>query len=113
MVRSLTKLQGHQITQIIDDEYTWSDDETWWLDEYRENYWDGVLSGEMSWQWYMEVSLRRREGWTYVIINKNYKNIAVENWIKENSPNCKYKYESQHFLIEQQEVAMMVTLQWT
>ena len=102
--------------QVIIDEI--SSNNVWtefdeWVDDYWEAYWDDVTTGEMSWQWYMEVSIRYREDWRYVIINKDYKNIAVENWIKENYPKCQYKNERNHFLIKEHDVATMVALKWT
>jgi hypothetical protein len=92
----------------------WTDDETaWWYDEYKEDYWDGVAAGEMSWQWYMEVSIRYREGWRHVIINDSHKNITVKNWLEENYSGCEYKNERNHFLFKDHKVATMVALKWS
>ena len=109
----MSKVPVHQVLQEQIDSDIWSaDDVIWWHNEYSEDYWDGVHSGEMSWQWYMERDIRLREGWKYVVIDPNHKNVTVINWIKENYPDCKYKNEDNHFLIEQAEVATMVALKW-
>ena len=109
----MSKVPVHQVIQERIDNDIWTDDEmSWWSDEYREDYWGGVHSGEMSWQWYMAISTLRSKGWKYVVINPNHKNVTVINWIKENYPDCEYKNEDNHFLIEQAEVATMVALKW-
>lgn len=110
MVRSLTKLQGYQITQIIVDEDIWSDDETWWLDEYRENYWDGVLGGEMSWQWYMGV--KQLPDWVHVQIHPDHKVDTVIRWLHKNYPMCGYKVEKNSMIIQDPQAATMVALKW-
>ena len=43
---------------------------------------------------------------------KDYKNTTVQNWIKENYPDCEFKFEREYFLIEKSEVATMVALKW-
>jgi hypothetical protein len=97
----LSKIQGHQITQIIIDEDIWRDDETqWWTDDYREDYWDQVHSGEMSWQWYMYVKQLGQIGWKEVVISKDHKVETVLNWLKANYPFCQVRTEYQHMLIE-------------
>lgn len=108
------KIPKHNVDDELEHADIWTDDETaWWYDEYREDYWDGVASGEMSWQWYMEVSIRYRDGWCCVVINPDHKNVTVKNWLEENYPACKYKNERNHFLIEKQDVATMVALKWS
>jgi hypothetical protein len=109
----LSKIQGHQITQIIIDEDIWRDDETqWWTDDYREDYWDQVHSGEMSWQWYMYVKQLGQIGWKEVVISKDHKVETVLNWLKANYPFCQVRTEYQHMLIEDPQVATMVALKW-
>jgi hypothetical protein len=103
----LSKVPAHQVIQEQIDSDIWQDEY-----EYREDYWDSVHSGEMSWWWWYAVSTLRSKGWKYVVINPNHKNVTVINWIKENYPNCEYRNQDDHFLIEQAEVATMVALKW-
>lgn len=106
----MTKIPNHAVDKELVAADIWDDE---WEASYWQDYWDGVHDGEMSWQWYMEVAIRKPEGWRYVVIDKAYKDIMVVNWIKENYPDCNFKHEHNHFLIEQQEVAVIVALKWT
>ena len=98
----MSKVPKGKVLDELSEGNIWTEYDEW-LDDYWESYWDDISSGDLSWQWYMEVSIRYREDWRYVIINKDYKNVAVETWIKENYPTCTFKYERNHFLIKEHE----------
>ena len=108
----MNKVPKDVVINELHEDNIW-DDMDEWLDPYWEEYWDEVTVGEMSWQWYMEVSIRYREDWRYVIVSDTHKNITVENWIKENYLNCTFRYERNHFLIKEHDIATMVALKWT
>lgn len=104
----MNKVPAHTVDQEMLAADVWDDE---WENRYWDDYWDGVHEGEMSWQWYM--FLKQHPTWYPVAISEDYKNIAVANWISETYPSCGFEYERGHFLIEQQEVAVMVALQWS
>lgn len=115
----MTKLRKIQIDDELDDDFIWDDYMCDWYYEYYEQdeeiWWDqdAYNNRDLSWQWYMERSIRLNEGWFYVVIDKQHKEETVKNWIDENYPDTLYKYERGHFLIQDQGVATMVTLKWT
>ncbi len=102
------KVPKHTVDNELVAADIWDDE---WESSYWQDYWDGVHNGEMSWQWYMKVI--QHKDWRHIIINKDHKNITVANWIKEEYPGVGFEYEHEHFLIEQQEVAVIVALKWT
>ena len=109
----MSKVPVHQVIQEQIDNDIWSaDDVIWWHNEYSEDYWDGVHSGEMSWQWYMYTKQLGQIGWTEVVVSKDHKVETVLNWLKENYPFCQVRTEYQHMLIEDPQVATMVALKW-
>lgn len=112
----MTKLRTVDVLNDLDHE-GWSH-EVYWIDEYeyREEYWnhyDTDMEYGLSWQWYMERDIRLQEGWSQVVVNKQHKYQTVKNWLNENYPGCKFKNERNHFLIQDQSVAIMATLKWT
>ena len=105
------KIPVDQVIQEQIDSDIWQDDEmAWWTDEYHEDYWDGVYSGEMSWQWYMRVKELGSVGWQEVVISPDHKMETVVNWLKENYLFCQVRTEGQHILIEHKQAATMVAL---
>lgn len=113
----MTKLHKEQIDSALDDDFIWDDYMCDWYYEYHEKdeeiLWNSVHNGEMSWQWYMEASIRKSEGWHYVVTSHDHKPITVINWLRENYPDCEFRHERNHFLFKDQGVATMVTLKWT
>ena len=106
----MTKISKSQVLNELYGEDIWTEDE--WQDEYWEEYWDEVTSGEMSWQWYMQVVLAHQEDWKYIIVNSIHKAETVMHWMNNNYPTCTYKREHNHFLIKEHDVATMVALRW-
>lgn len=81
------------------------------LDVYYHDYED---NRELSWMWYLEADeLQVNEGWKYVVHHPMHKNATVGHWIEETFPGAEFKYERNHFLIKDAEVATMVTLKFT
>jgi hypothetical protein len=90
------------------------------LEQYEEEMWNDIdwpnsifwddESGEMSWQWYMERDIRVREGWTYLTIHPDHKDITVANWLK--AQGAEFKYERNHFLIQDSKYATIVAMRW-
>lgn len=116
----MTKLRKIQIDTALEDNQIWDDFMCEWYDDYyrKEEYeqvWlnDDDYDYEMSWQWYMETSIRKREGWHYVVTNNEHNITTVKNWLHENYPGCEFKHERNHFLIKDHGVATMVTLKWS
>lgn len=110
----MPRVPNPKVEDQIAREDIWEDDLTaWWDDDYREDIWDGVVRGEMSWQWYLTASYRREEGWKYVVISNDHKNITVCNWLVENYPDCEYENEGTHFMIDDEQAAMMVALKFS
>lgn len=107
----MSKILKRQVQEQIMDEDIWHEDNLY-EDGYWENYWDEVTNGEMSWQWYMQVALAHQEGWKYVVVNPIHKAETVMHWINNNYPDCTYKRERNHFLINDSEIATMVALRW-
>ena len=106
------KIPVDQVIQEQIDSDIWSVDEmSWWLDEYREDHWDGVHSGEMSWQWYMKLD--QHQDWHLVKISPAHKNITVATWLKNEYPGIGFEYEQDDFIIEDSKVAMMVALKFS
>ena len=110
----MTKVPKDQVIQEQLDNDIWTDDEmSWWSNEYQEDYWDGVHSGEMSWQWYMRAKELRSIGWQEVVISPDHKVETVMNWLKENYLFCQVRTEHQHMLIEDKQAATMVALKFS
>ncbi len=107
------KVPNHIIDDAMEQEDIWVDEFYELPDSYWQEYFGDLERGDMSWQWYMEVSIRRREGWQHLIISPDYKNITVKNWLEETYPNCMFKFERNHFLIKEHDVATMMALKWT
>lgn len=107
----MSKVHVHQVLQEQIDSDIWSaDDVIWWHNEYSEDYWDGVHSGEMSWQWYMKLS--QHKDWYHVTISPAHKNVTVANWLRTEYPGAGFEYEHEHFIIEQHNIATLVALKW-
>lgn len=103
----MTKISKRQVLNELYGEDIWTED------EWRDEYWDEITNGDMSWQWYMQVALAHQEGWKYVVVNPIHKAETVMHWINNNYPNCTYKRERNHFLINDSEVATVVALKWS
>lgn len=108
----MTKLNNQQIDTAIDETDIWLEEYDHETDRYWTDYWDDVHQGEMSWQWYMGAMHHRAKGWKYVIINPNHKMQTVTNWLNVNYPDCHYRTERNHILIEDEQAAIMVALKW-
>lgn len=63
------------------------------------------------WQWYMEVSIRKSEGWFHIKVNPMYKHAAVIHWLNEQE--AVYRTSQLEFLIKDPQVATMASLKWT
>jgi hypothetical protein len=58
----------------------------------------------------MMIDRYKSQGWAHVVISSDHKNLTVANWLSDN--NVEFKYEAQEFLINNPEMATMVTLRW-
>jgi len=103
----MSKVPMNQALEHLDqyDQEIWYD----YMGE-REDHWDSVHAGEMSWQWYMERDIRVREGWTYLTIHPDHKDVTVANWLK--AQGAEFKYERNHFLIQDSKYATIVAMRW-
>lgn len=96
--------------QLVEQELSSPREDAWWefahdLEQRDWSNWD-----KHPWSWYMELSVRRDEGWYHIKINPAYKYQTVVNWLKEQ--DAVYKYSHDEFLIEDPQIAMMVVLKW-
>ena len=109
----MTKLNKQQVSTALDETDIWLEEYDHETDQYWTDYWDGVHSGEMSWQWYMRVKELKSIGWQEVVISPDHKVETVMNWLKENYLFCQVRTEHQHMLIEDKQAAIMVALKFS
>lgn len=93
--------------ELIESDHWYMFDEEW------EDYRDYEDYRELSWMWYLEASELQVEGWKYVVHHPMHKNATIGHWIEETFPGAEFKYENNHFLIKDAEVATMVALKFT
>ena len=78
--------------------------------EYMNHHTDWSEYDQHSWNWYMEVSIRKSEGWQQIKINPAYKSAAVINWLK--SQGAAYKNSRDEFLIQDPKIATLMRLKY-
>ena len=109
------KLPKQQIVQTIEDTQH-KDELVWWEDEFDYSSWaavewsDTYERADLSWQWHLTLS--QNPDWHYVVVSHIHKNITVENWITEHYPMCEFRYENNHFLIKDADVATIIALKF-
>ena len=108
----MAKLPLHHIKQsiLLEDkemqEYNW----------YKRDEQDAVSMkvytnlGEHSWAWYMEVSIRKEEGWTLLEINDVYNISIVIDYLK--TMGAAFKNEGFSFLIKEEKYATLTILRY-
>lgn len=87
--------------------YTKYDD---FIYEYMNHYTDWSNFDQHSWEWYMEVSIRKSEGWHQIKISPAYKSVAVIVWLK--SHGALYKNSRDEFLIQDPKIATLMRLKY-
>lgn len=105
----MPRIPNPKVEDQIAREDIWEDD---WDNRLSYSY-DQTFDHEMSWQWYLDASHRRSQGWKYVVISNNHKNTTVGNWLSENYPDGNYENEGTHFMIEDSQAAMIVVLKFS
>lgn len=100
--------------ELIESDHWQGLDSVWDdIDEEWDLYHDYEDNRDLSWMWYLEADELQVEGWKYVVHHPNHKNVTVGHWIEEAFPGAEFKYERNHFLIKDAEVATMMTLKFT
>lgn len=97
--------------QIVEQELTSPREDEWWdfandLEQRDWSNWD-----RHPWSWYMELSIRKSEGWFHIKVNPIYKHAEVIHWLNEQE--AVYRTSQHEFLIKDSQVATMATLKWT
>lgn len=96
--------------KLVEQELVSPREDEWWEFCHEQEQRDWSNWDQHSWSWYMEVSIRRDEGWTHVKINPAHKNSTVMWWLREQG--AVYKHSQDEFLIKDSDVATMVALKW-
>lgn len=96
--------------KLVEQELSSPREDEWWEFTYDLEQRDWSNWDQHPWEWYMEVSIRRDEGWYHIKINPSYKYQTVVNWLKEQG--AVYKHSQDEFLIKDSNVATMVALKW-
>lgn len=78
--------------------------------EYMNHHSDWSDYDEHPWEWYMEVSIRKSEGWQQIKISLEYKSAAVINWLK--GQGAVYKNSLDEFLIKDPKIATLMRLKY-
>ena len=78
--------------------------------EYMNHHIDWSDYDEHPWEWYMEVSIRKSEGWHQIKISPAYKSVAVIVWLK--SQGAVYKNSRDEFLIQDPKIATLMRLKY-
>jgi len=108
---SFSKIMTPKVVDKLAEENDWPED--WWeyITAIEEAEQDWSTYDTYPWTWYMEIDIRKREGWSLMTINPIYKNITVANWLT--SIGAVFKYQEDQFLIQDTKDATIAILKWT
>jgi hypothetical protein len=104
----MAKIPNHVVTDILIDEDYYPD--AWW--DYQ-NDMDNMLArdaGDYSWQWRMEVSIRKNEGWFLYTAPKFSDTLSIFSWLDDN--DVQFKSEDDQFLIKDEQWVTALALLW-
>lgn len=105
----MAKIPNHKVDEIlIDNDYYY--EQEWW---YYQNDIDDMLNrdaGDYTWQWRMEVSIRKNEGWFLYTVHRDVNSTEVFDWLEENK--VQFKAEDDQFLIKDEQWFTALALLW-
>ena len=91
---------------LYDTSYQWDD----FIRMHCSEPHDWTNNSGQPWQWYMELSIRLREGWQHIKIGPAYNSAAVINWLR--NQGAMYKSSYNEFLIRDPKIATMMRLKY-
>lgn len=105
----MAKIPNHKVTDILNTK-DYHDNHVWW--NYQNDIDNMINSADAgyTWQWRMEVSIRKNEGWFLYTVHHEVTSTEVFNWLEDN--NVQFKAEDNQFLIKDEQWFTALALLW-
>ena len=104
----MSKIPPHKVEDLLGRTDQW--DEDWWDFQHEIDNMVSEADSDYTWQWCMEVSIRKSEGWQLYTATEFNSRFDICTWLEDN--NVRFKYEVDQFLIEDPKWFTAMALLW-
>lgn len=104
----MAKIPNHIVTDILSDQGYYED--SWWEYENDIEHMINDVDSEYSWQWRMEVSIRKNEGWLLYTAPSFANTLDIFTWLEDNG--VKFKSEDDQFLVQDPQWFTALSMLW-
>lgn len=104
----MAKIPIHDVTDMLVEQGYY--DDSWWDWQNEIDNMINEADSEYSWQWRMEVSIRKNEGWFLYTAPEDANTLEIFTWLDENG--VRFKSESDQFLISEEQWYISTLLTW-
>lgn len=103
----MSKIPTNKLKDLLADTQ-WDAD--WWDFLHEIDNMESEVESQYTWQWRMEVSIRKSEGWHLYTADGFDNNFEIFTWLEDN--NVRFKSENNQFLIEDPQWFTAISLLW-